>query len=166
MQARKSRAGNGRKVGATRPTGNVSIHRWLSPHAPSSKRSEKLDIKWKSWFTYRRGSIWKEGKFSILYSSPKKRCAQCPWHPPPNWPRGEAIQAHDTCQQSSCVHWWDSGLTPGEGHGNPLQHSYLGNPTDRGVWRATVHGVAKSYTTEHTHNHCWVYKLVEVFWST
>ena len=35
---------------------------------------------------------------------------------------------------------------PGEGNGNPLQYSYLGNPMDRGAWRATVHGVAKSRT--------------------
>ena len=32
------------------------------------------------------------------------------------------------------------------GHGNPLQHSCLENPMDRGAWRATVHGVAKSRT--------------------
>ena len=31
----------------------------------------------------------------------------------------------------------------GEGNGNPLQSSCLGNPMDRGPWRATVHGVAK-----------------------
>ena len=31
----------------------------------------------------------------------------------------------------------------GEGHGNPLQYACLGNLKDRGVWRATVHGVAK-----------------------
>ena len=35
------------------------------------------------------------------------------------------------------------GRSPGEGTSNPLQCSYLGNPMDRGVWRATVHGVAK-----------------------
>ena len=34
----------------------------------------------------------------------------------------------------------------GEGHGNPLQYSCLENPMDRGVWWATVHGVAKSRT--------------------
>ena len=39
----------------------------------------------------------------------------------------------------------DRGLTPGEGNGNPLQHPCLGNPTDRGAWWATVHGVAKSW---------------------
>ena len=32
------------------------------------------------------------------------------------------------------------GRSTGEGHGNPLQCSCLGNPTDRGIWRATVHG--------------------------
>ena len=36
------------------------------------------------------------------------------------------------------------GRSPGEGNGNPLQYSYLENPMDRGVWWATVHGVAKS----------------------
>ena len=35
------------------------------------------------------------------------------------------------------------GKSPGEGHDNPLQYSYLGNPMDRGAWQATVHGVAK-----------------------
>ena len=34
----------------------------------------------------------------------------------------------------------------GEGNGNPLQCSGLENTTDRGTWRATVHGVAKSQT--------------------
>ena len=27
---------------------------------------------------------------------------------------------------------------PGGGHGNPLQHSYLENPMDRGAWQARV----------------------------
>ena len=31
----------------------------------------------------------------------------------------------------------------GEGNGNPLQYSCLANPTDRGNWWATVHGVTK-----------------------
>ena len=39
-----------------------------------------------------------------------------------------------------------SGRSPGEGNGNPLQYSYLGNPIDRGAWRATVQTVAKSQT--------------------
>ena len=32
-----------------------------------------------------------------------------------------------------------SGRSPGEGNGNPLQYSCLGNPMDRGTWWATVH---------------------------
>ena len=40
------------------------------------------------------------------------------------------------------------GRTPGEGNGNPLQYSCLGNPMDRGAWWLIVHGVAKgSYMT-------------------
>ena len=41
-----------------------------------------------------------------------------------------------------------SGRSPGEGQGNPLQFSCLENPTDRGAWRATVHGVTELDTTE------------------
>ena len=37
------------------------------------------------------------------------------------------------------------GRSPGEGHGNPLQHSFLENPMDRGAWWATVHRVPKSW---------------------
>ena len=36
-----------------------------------------------------------------------------------------------------------SGRSSGEGNGNPLQHCCLGNPMDRGAWRATVYGVSK-----------------------
>ena len=35
------------------------------------------------------------------------------------------------------------GRSPAEGNGNPLQHSCLGNPMDRGSWWAMVHGVTK-----------------------
>ena len=36
--------------------------------------------------------------------------------------------------------------SPGGRHGNPLQHSCLENPTDRGAWWATAHRVAKGRT--------------------
>ena len=43
-----------------------------------------------------------------------------------------------------------SGRFPREGNGDPLQHSCLENPMDRGAWWATVHGgVAKSWTVRH-----------------
>ena len=40
------------------------------------------------------------------------------------------------------------GRSPGEGNGNPLQYPYLGNPMDRGVWRAIVRGVAELGTNQ------------------
>ena len=36
-----------------------------------------------------------------------------------------------------------SGRSPGEGNGNPLQYSHLGNPMDRGTWQAIVQGVSR-----------------------
>ena len=39
-----------------------------------------------------------------------------------------------------------SGISPGEGNGNPLQCSCLENSMDGGAWWITVHGVAKSRT--------------------
>ena len=38
------------------------------------------------------------------------------------------------------------GRCPGEENGNPMQYSSLGNPMDRGIWWATVHMIAKSWT--------------------
>ena len=40
-----------------------------------------------------------------------------------------------------------SRRSPGEGNGNLLQYSCLGNLIDRGAWRATVHGIAKGLDT-------------------
>ena len=37
-----------------------------------------------------------------------------------------------------------SARSPGGKHGNPLQYSCLENLMDRGAWRPTVYGVAKS----------------------
>ena len=54
-----------------------------------------------------------------------------------------------SCVKNSLANAEDEHLTPGsgrsprEGNGNPVQYSCLGNPMDRGVWWATVHGVAK-----------------------
>ena len=40
----------------------------------------------------------------------------------------------------------ESERSLGKGNGNPLQYSFLGNSMDRGVWLATVSGVARSQT--------------------
>ena len=39
-----------------------------------------------------------------------------------------------------------SGRSPGGGHGNPLQYSFLENLVDGGAWQATVYRVTKSPT--------------------
>ena len=46
-----------------------------------------------------------------------------------------------------------SGRSLGGGRGNPLQHSCLENPTDRGAWQDTVRGVVESDTAEQLSTH-------------
>ena len=57
----------------------------------------------------------------------------------PRWLNGQEF----TCQAWDASLVFGSGWSPAEGNGNPLQYSYLENPTDRGAWQATVHGVTK-----------------------
>ena len=54
----------------------------------------------------------------------------------PRWRSGK----ESACQ---CKRHRAVGSIPGEGNGSPPQYSCLGNPTDRGAWWATVHGIAK-----------------------
>ena len=59
------------------------------------------------------------------------------------------VNAENTRDSSSIP---GSGRYPGEGNSNPLHYSCLENPTDKGAWQGTVHGVAKeSDMTKHTH---------------
>ena len=51
--------------------------------------------------------------------------------------------AGDVREAGSILH---SGKPSGGGHGNPLQHSFLEKPMNRGAWWARVHRVAKSRT--------------------
>ena len=53
------------------------------------------------------------------------------------------------------------GRSPGEGNGNPLQYSCLGNPMDRGAWQVAVHGVTKVLdTTYRLNNHLLMFQLI------
>ena len=52
-----------------------------------------------------------------------------------------ACHTGDVRDTGSIPEW---GWSPGGGHGNSLQYSYLENSMDRGAWQASVHGVAKS----------------------
>ena len=54
----------------------------------------------------------------------------------------------------------ESERSPGEGHGTPLQCSCLENPMQKGAWRATVHGVAKSCTgLKQLSTHAYIHKI-------
>ena len=61
------------------------------------------------------------------------------------FPGGSEVKA-SACNvgELSLIH--GSGRSPGEGNGNPLQSSCLGNPMDRRACWATVPGVTKSQT--------------------
>ena len=55
---------------------------------------------------------------------------------------------HLQCQRPKFNPWIRKIPGSGEANGNPLQYSCLENPTDRGAWQATVHGVAELDTTQ------------------
>ena len=80
------------------------------------------------------------------------------------WVKNPPANAGDTGDAGSIP---GSGRSTGGGNGYPLQYSCLKNPMDRGAWRATVHGVAKS-RTEHTHTQNIVYfneKILIIFYT-
>ena len=61
------------------------------------------------------------------------------------------VKKQSTCNVGDVGSIPGSGRSHGEGNGNPLQNSCLGNLTDREAWRAAVHEVAESQTQIGTH---------------
>ena len=59
------------------------------------------------------------------------------------WVKNPPANAGDTADADSIP---VSERSPGGGHGHPLQYSCLENYMDRRAWKATVNGVAKSWT--------------------
>ena len=55
-----------------------------------------------------------------------------------------SVGKESTCDAGDAGLIPGSRRSPGKGTGNPLQYSFLENPMDRGAWRATVRGIAKS----------------------
>ena len=56
---------------------------------------------------------------------------------------GGSVSKESACSMGDlhAIPGW--GRSPGEGNGNPLQYSGLGNPMHRGAWQATVHEVIR-----------------------
>ena len=59
---------------------------------------------------------------------------------------GGSNSEESNCSEGDQASIPGSGRSPGEGNAHPLQYSCLGNHINRGAWRATVLGVAKSQT--------------------
>ena len=106
---------------------------------------------------------WHSSKESWCQCRRYKRCGFDPWvgkilwsrawQPTPVFSPGKSrgqrtLAGYSPCslKQSDTTAIPKLGRSPGGGDGNPLQYSRLENPTDRGAWLATVHGVAKSWT--------------------
>ena len=66
----------------------------------------------------------------------------------PWWFSGE----EPTCQAGDLGSIPGLGRSFGEGNGNPLQYSCLGNVMDRGPWQATVQRVTKTQTQQQLNN--------------
>ena len=98
--------------------------------------------------------VWEVGRRSLAGYSPwgRKESDTTEWpstHARPRqlWPHSQGVLVLKTLPASIR----DSGLIPGSGWSpggpsNPLQHSCLESPMDRGAWRARAHEVAKSRT--------------------
>ena len=72
--------------------------------------------------------------------------------------KGSASNAEDTGDAGLIPGW---GRSPGEGNGNPLQHSCLENSMDRRAWWAAVHGITKSGTKlKQLSMHTYIYKKI------
>ena len=70
----------------------------------------------------------------------------------PRWVKNPPANAGNAGEVGSIP---GSGRSPREGNGNPLRYSCLGNPTDRGAWWATAHGVVQSRTRLSAWAHTW-----------
>ena len=76
-------------------------------------------------------TISESNTFSFFYWSHKAKYG-LPW-----WLGGK----ESACQVRDMGLIPGLGRSPGEGNSKPFQYSCLDNPTDKGAWRATVHGV-------------------------
>ena len=82
-----------------------------------------------------------------LFNSRLSTRVQFAWvYPGQNGLPGWLSSTESTCQTGDMALTPRLGGSPGEGNCNPLQYSGLGNPIDRGAWRAAFHGIVESDT--------------------
>ena len=98
--------------------------------------------------------LWKgSGGYELPFFS-----ARLPW-----WLSGE----ESACNAGDAGSIPESGRCPGGENGNPLQHSCLKNPMDRGAWWAVVQSVSKSQMWLSTHAHmffsAWIFPSLPRF---
>ena len=92
-----------------------------------------------------------EWKFFLTYISHKHTSDQ-PWdirqrvYITNTFFPGGSVGKESACNAGGLGSIPESGRFPGEGDGNPLQHSYLENRVDREAWQAAVHGLLKNGT--------------------
>ena len=79
-----------------------------------------------------------DGRWLSCYELPYGKALRLPW-----WLRGKET----VCNAGDAGLIPGLGKSPGEGHDNPLQYSYLKNPMDRGAWWAMVNGGHKESDT-------------------
>ena len=90
----------------------------------------------------------------FIYFMYSRICQRRQWHPTPVLLPGKSHGQRSLvgCSPSGCE---ESDMTErlhfhfslsGEGNGNPLQCSCLGNPRDGGAWWAAIYGVAEGWT--------------------
>ena len=93
--------------------------------------------------------MWLQGTiYGVLIHLISEACVCTPWKEEQNL--------------SKLLNYWqmisELRRSHGEGNGNSLQYSCLGNPMDRGAWRAMVQGVGKSPAGLRTYQQqyrCW-----------
>ena len=104
-----------------------------------------MDVMAADLYTSIKKSGYKGEKRNVVLASAvqQSESALCIHISPPWEFPGSSVGKESACSAG------DPSLIPGLGrsleerHGNPLQHSCLENPMDRGAWRATVHRVAR-----------------------
>ena len=96
------------------------------------------------WVWASSGSWWWTGKPGVLQSMGSQR-GRHKWATELNWMSpGGLVSKESACKVGDPSSILGLGRSPGGGHGNPLQYSFLENFLDRGA--CTVHGVTKSQT--------------------